>query len=254
MENSRRCGLLILMTIVNVCDSFQFEGSSLSFAKFSSWTPCHNGTLEFEFKTEISNALMFYTDSGNKQFNDDYFELRLVDGIMHLRYKLNKERGMISSVMGNLNNNEWHSVKLMRSGRQTTLVVDEHTLTKENVNFDSQHKTFGETSDNFVFIGGLPIDYNTQLEKLAHSQVVFEPRLRGHVRNLFYSNCGKAMVSPDLLDSQGLVLGDDRCLRDNPCLHGGICVVRDNGVQCDCSFTDFIGENCEIGRYIVYKT
>ncbi|XP_052769324.1 neurexin-1-like isoform X2 [Mya arenaria] len=247
----RQCWMVVIFNILAVCRGFQFEGSSTSFSKFSPWTPCHNGTIEFEFKTQLPNALMFYTDSGNAQANDDYFELKLVDGIMYLLFKLNKENDMMTSVMGNLNDNEWHSVKLMRAGRQTTLIVDEQTLVKEHVNYDSEYQTFDGTSSNYIFVGGLPLEYNTQLEKLAHSQVMFEPRLSGSVRNLFYSNCGKEMVTPDLVDSDGLVVGEDRCLRDNPCLHGGICVVRDDGIKCDCSYTQFNGEHCQMERQAV---
>ncbi|KAH3844647.1 hypothetical protein DPMN_086906 [Dreissena polymorpha] len=236
------------MIFIKVCGSFKFDGSSTSFGKFSQWTPCHNGTIEFEFRTNVSNALLFYIDSGDKQKNPDYFELKLIDGLMHLRFKLNREIDMVSSAMGNLNDNEWHLVKLMRVGRQTTLVVDKATIMKEHQNFDIEYKTFGDSVDNYVYIGGLPNIFNTQLEKLAQPHVKYEPRLRGSVRNLFYSNCGKEMTKPDLLDSQGLVLADDQCIRNNPCLNGGICVTRDRGMQCDCSATEFTGEFCQIAK------
>ncbi|XP_052272196.1 neurexin-1-like [Dreissena polymorpha] len=240
------CFMILVMIFIKVCGSFKFDGSSTSFGKFSQWTPCHNGTIEFEFRTNVSNALLFYIDSGDKQKNPDYFELKLIDGLMHLRFKLNREIDMVSSAMGNLNDNEWHLVKLMRVGRQTTLVVDKATIMKEHQNFDIEYKTFGDSVDNYVYIGGLPNIFNTQLEKLAQPHVKYEPRLRGSVRNLFYSNCGKEMTKPDLLDSQGLVLADDQCIRNNPCLNGGICVTRDRGMQCDCSATEFTGEFCQI--------
>lgn len=237
--------VILSLNLIAFCYSFNFDGSSSSFSKFESWVPCHNGTITFEFKTHSSSALLFYTDGGRK--TPDYFELKLINGIMHLTFMLNNERNMLSAGQ-NLNNNEWHSVDLIRDGRLTTLKVDEFSYTREDKNYSPEYVTFGDSNENYVFIGGLPLDYNQKLSELAHPQVVFEPRLQGSVRNLFYSNCGKAMTTPQMLDSEGLIVESDKCMNNNPCMNNGICVMRDHGVQCDCSGTSFTGEHCQIGK------
>lgn len=237
-----------LLNLFVFCTAFTFEGSSTSYGKFSSWVPCHNGTISFEFKTLGPDALLLYTDSGNKKISDDYFELKLINGIMHLVFKINRERNMISSAKDGLNDNNWHMVDLIRDGRLTTLRVDGVARTVEDKHYETDHVTFGDSPDSFVYIGGLPVEFNNRLEKLAHSQAIFEQHLRGSVRNLFFSNCGKAMVGPQLLQSEGIIFDTDKCMENNPCQNSGICIMRDEGVQCDCSWTDFTGEFCQTGK------
>ena len=237
--------LTLLLGIISFCLPFDFEGSSTSYAKFSSWVPCHNGTVSFEFKTQLPNSLLLYTDSGG---TGDYYQLKLVNGKMHLRFKLNKSSSMLSAGQ-NLNDNYWHTVDIMRDGRFTTLKVDDISYTRENKMYNPELVKLQTSSQDYVFIGGLPIEYNEKLSELALPAVTFEPRLKGSVQNLFFSNCGKTLSRPDMIDHQGIILENDRCLKNNPCQNNGICVNRNNGVQCDCSWTDFIGEFCAIGKF-----
>lgn len=244
----RHFSAIFILHLISNCSSFTFEGSSASFSKFSSWVPCHNGTLSFEFKTSSPNALLMYTDSGNKLISHDYFELKLVNGILQLRFKLNDERKMITSAKGNLNDNEWHSLNIIRSGRRTTLEVDKVSRMVENSHYEDTHITFGDSQDSYVYIGGLPMEFNSKLERLAHAQAKFEPSLRGSVRNVFFSNCGKVPVSPKLLESEGIIFDTDKCMENNPCQNNGICTMRDSGIKCDCSYTNFVGDFCQNGK------
>ncbi|XP_053395317.1 neurexin-1-like isoform X3 [Mercenaria mercenaria] len=237
--------IILSMNVITFSYSFDMGGASHSFSKFESWVPCHNGTITFEFQTHSGSGMLMYIDGGRK--SNDYFELKLINGVLHLTFKLNNERNMLSAGQ-NLNNNEWHSVDLIRDGRLTTLKVDEFSYTRENQNYDPTYITFENSNNNYVFIGGLPSEYSHKLSELAHPQIMFEPRLQGSVRNLFYSNCGKAMTSPQMLESEGLVMEGDKCMKSNPCKNDGICVMQDHGVQCDCSWTNFVGEYCEIER------
>lgn len=235
---------------ITIAYSFNFGGASSSFSKFEPWVPCHNGTISFEFKTHSGSGMLMYIDGGRN--GPDYFELKLINGGLHFTFKLNNERNMLSAGQ-DLNNNEWHSVDLIRDGRLTTLKVDEFSYTGKNQNFDPAYVTFQNSNENYVFIGGLPSDYNHKLSELSHPQIMFEPRLQGSVRNLVYSNCGKAMMTPEMLDSDGLILESDLCMKNNPCKNEGICVMRDHGVQCDCSWTNFMGEFCEIGKQFKFS-
>ena len=238
--------LTIFFWICSFCTSIDFDGSSRTYAKFSSWVPCHNGSVSFEFKTQNPNALLLYTDSGGTA---DYYQLKLVNGRMYLQFRFNsnKNPSMLSAGQ-NLNDNNWHMVDIIRDGRFTTLKVDDVSYTRENKMYNPETADIQTSNQNYVFIGGLPIDYNEKLSELPLASVTFEPHLKGSVQNLFFSNCGKALSAPDMIDSEGIVWKNDRCLQNSPCQNNGICVNRDNGVQCDCSWTDYVGEFCNIGN------
>lgn len=240
--------LALLFGLCSFCLSIDFDGSSSSYAKYSSWVPCNNGTVSFEFKTQNPNSLLLYTDSGGTA---DYYQLKLVNGEMYLQFKFksNKNPGMLSAGH-NLNDNKWHMVDIIRDGRYTTLKVDDVSYTRENIKHNPNSWDTQTSRENYVFIGGLPIDYNVKLSELALPSVVFEPHFQGSVQNIFFSNCGKALSAPDMIDSEGIVLKNDKCLQDSPCQNNGICVNHENGVKCDCSWTDFVGEFCHIGKYI----
>lgn len=245
--------LIISLVLIGLCTSFNFDGSSKSYGKFEPWIPCNNGSVSFEFKTESSSALLMYT--GGSGTIKDYFMLQLINGVMHLSYSLNKEHNMLTVNTGKeLINNEWHSVELVRDGRLTTLKVDQMEYRRKLDNYDLTYAIFGNSRDNFVFIGGLPLEYSQKLSDIALPKAVFVPRLRGSVRNIFYNNCGKSKLTAKLLDSEGIILDDNECMKNNPCKNEGICVTRNHGVQCDCTYTDFSGEFCEIGKnYLVVQ-
>jgi leucine-rich repeat transmembrane neuronal protein 1/2 len=240
---------LILCLNVLTLYAFELGGSSHSFSKFESWVPCQNGTITFQFKTLSGSGILMYIDGGGRK-SSDYFELKLINGAMHLTYNINNELNMLSAGQ-NLNDNEWHSVNLIRDGRLTTLKVDAYIYTRQTQNYDPNYVTFENSNANYVFIGGLPSEYKHKLSDIARVPAVYEPRLQGSVRNIFYSNCGKAMTSPQMLDSEGLVMEGDQCMKNNPCKNEGICVMLDDGVQCDCIWTNFDGKYCEIGKLFI---
>ncbi|KOB70283.1 Uncharacterized protein OBRU01_15659, partial [Operophtera brumata] len=55
------------------------------YSQFKKWNAGLNGTLELEFKTDQQNGLLLYTDDGGTY---DFFELKLVNGQLRLRYNL----------------------------------------------------------------------------------------------------------------------------------------------------------------------
>ena len=239
--------LTVLLGFFSFCLSFDFDGSARTYAKYSSWVPCTNGSVSFQFKTQNPNSLLLYTDSGGTA---DYYQLKLVNGRMYLQFKFksNKNPGMLSAGQ-NLNDNKWHMVDIIRDGSLTTLKVDDVAYTRQNKMYNPDPSHSQTSTDNYVFIGGLPLEYNVKLSELALPSVIFEPHFKGSLQNLFFSNCGKALSAPDMLESEGIVLDNDRCLQESPCQNQGICVNRENGIQCDCSWTEFTGEFCHIGAY-----
>lgn len=103
--------LVLLVGFCLVSDGawgFVLDGSQNSFAQFRKWYTGLNGTLELEFKTEQPNGLVLYTDDGGTY---DFFELKLVEGALRLRYNLGGGAQIIT-VGRDLHDGHWHKVQV----------------------------------------------------------------------------------------------------------------------------------------------
>jgi len=103
--------LLITLSLIlsrNPCHGFLLDGSQNSFAQFRKWYTGLNGSLELEFKTEQPNGLVLYTDDGGTY---DFFELKLVEGALRLRYNLGGGAQIIT-VGRDLHDGHWHKVQV----------------------------------------------------------------------------------------------------------------------------------------------
>jgi hypothetical protein len=110
-KNSFTLALLIiigLMFKINPCCGFVLDGTQNSHAQFRKWYTGLNGTLELEFKTEQPNGLVLYTDDGGTY---DFFELKLVEGALRLRYNLGGGAQIIT-VGRDLHDGHWHKVQV----------------------------------------------------------------------------------------------------------------------------------------------
>lgn len=102
-------GLVLLCSaLLSPCHAFQLDGSQNSFAQFRKWYTGLNGSLELEFKTEQPNGLVLYTDDGGTY---DFFELKLVEGALRLRYNLGGGAHIIT-VGRELHDAHWHKVQV----------------------------------------------------------------------------------------------------------------------------------------------
>lgn len=102
-------GLVLLCSaLLSPCHAFQLDGSQNSFAQFRKWYTGLNGSLELEFKTEQPNGLVLYTDDGGTY---DFFELKLVEGALRLRYNLGGGAHIIT-VGRELHDGHWHKVQV----------------------------------------------------------------------------------------------------------------------------------------------
>ena len=113
----------------------------------------------------------------------DFFEVKLVEGSLRLRYNL----GSGSEILGlgrGLNDGRWHRVTVARHHARTTLTVDhisEHRLSRgDQFTFD-----VAASNQSHVYVGGVP--QTVRVSQLALPSARFEPRLAGEVRNLVYS-------------------------------------------------------------------
>ena len=75
------------------------------------------------------------------------------------------------------------------------------------------------------------------------------------VRDLVYTEYGGSSERVSLIDSRGLRATDRReCDTANTCRHDGVCVDTVSGSICDCSLTEYVGKQCEIGRNFSFTT
>lgn len=98
----------VLIAVVQENHAFQLDGSTNSFAQFRKWYTSLNGSLELDFKTEQPNGLVLYTDDGGTY---DFFELKLVEGALRLRYNLGGGAQIIT-VGRDLHDGHWHKVQV----------------------------------------------------------------------------------------------------------------------------------------------
>lgn len=154
-----------------------------TYGQFRKWDAGVNGTLEMEFKTRTPNGLLMYTDDGGTY---DFFELKMVEGTMRLRYNLGAG-AQILMAGHELYDGRWHRVAVERRGRVTALSVDNATSTTA-ASADKELQ-FGRLASNSpVYVGGMPGWYNGRLTRLALPSVIFEPRFSGAVRNIVYAD------------------------------------------------------------------
>ncbi|XP_062702509.1 neurexin 1 isoform X5 [Aedes albopictus] len=257
--------LVLLVGFCLVSDGawgFVLDGSQNSFAQFRKWYTGLNGTLELEFKTEQPNGLVLYTDDGGTY---DFFELKLVEGALRLRYNLGGGAQIIT-VGRDLHDGHWHKVQVLRNDEHTTLTVDGVSQSRTSRGKEFLFGKFATNSD--VFVGGMPNWYNSKLALLALPSVIFEPRFRGSVRNLVYSDqpgvsprrqemrqprdikCGDSPCDLTAIPREKVTRGTrsnvtDACERHDPCQHGGICISTDSGPICECRNGEYEGPYCE---------
>lgn len=111
-NNSELVKLLLIFSFIlnlnSLCDGFLLDGSQNSYAQFRKWYTGLNGSIELEFKTELPNGLVLYTDDGGTY---DFFELKLVEGALRLRFNLGGGAQIIT-VGRDLHDGHWHKVQV----------------------------------------------------------------------------------------------------------------------------------------------
>lgn len=110
-SNAFTLALLLVIGLlfkINLCCGFILDGTQNSYAQFRKWYTGLNGTLELEFKTEQPNGLLLYTDDGGTY---DFFELKLVEGALRLRYNLGGGAQIIT-VGRDLHDGHWHKIQV----------------------------------------------------------------------------------------------------------------------------------------------
>lgn len=58
------------------------------------------------------------------------------------------------------------------------------------------------------------------------------------------------LIRFEMLDYFGIVGEISFCIKDL-CKNGGVCIIMDIEIKCDCSRIEYEGEFCEIGEFVV---
>lgn len=246
-------------TTVKTSSIYYLNGVN-SYAKYAHWQPCLNDTLEFEFKTNETNCLIFYTQ--NTPYT--YIQVYLNNGYLHMKFRINENDDPDGIYLEHnyirLNDDKWHHVIIKRLVEYTRLIIDNDRIfthkhryinkfnqlnAANTASLNGNDNPYSDFETKLFLFGGLP-DY-IQTYDLSSSTVLFEKRFNGFIRNARLVNCTlDYMIKLEVIESNGLNYFNDidKCM-SNPCLNNGICLLNDEGFYCDCSYINYEGKFCE---------
>jgi len=239
--------LVFLATILPQMSAFVLEGSKTSYAQFRKWDGGTNSALSFEFRTEQTDGLLLYTDDSS---TCDFLEVKLVGSAVRLRFNTGFGGQILTVGEQKYSDGSWHKVDVIKNGANTTLSVDKASDSVICDGEDLESLVLGNLSSNqYVYVGGLPSWYTTKLKALAVPSVAFEPRFRGSFRNLMYLQTGAGAASPEkqeMMAYKGVRASTvDACQHESPCQHASKCLSTDQGPICECDNTGYKGIFCE---------
>ncbi|XP_019909790.3 neurexin 3a isoform X14 [Esox lucius] len=222
---------LLLSTLLGACLGLEFTGASGQWARYLRWDASVRSDLSFQFKTDVSTALLLYFDDGGYC---DFLQLMVVEGKLQLRFSIDcAETAVVSDKL--INDSSWHFATLSRNGLRTVLGLDGQTKGDEVRPTGGSRQHMKIVSD--LFLGGVPRDI--RVSALTLPTVRDALPFRGTISDLKYGN-----TEPVLLSSLRVRLESDGRCTENLCENGGSCTVVDGEPMCDCSKTEYKGRFC----------
>ncbi|XP_077095347.1 neurexin 3a isoform X5 [Siphateles boraxobius] len=219
---------LLISTVLGPCLGLEFTGSQGQWARYLRWDASTRSDLSFQFKTDVSTALILYFDDGGFC---DFLQLMVVEGKLQLQFSIDcAETTVVSDKR--VNDSSWHSATLNRYNLRTVLGLDGVIKSGE---VRPQRQYMKIVSD--LFLGGVPQDM--RISVLTLPTVKDLPAFKGIIRELKYNS-----KEPILLSSQRVRMDIEGICMENPCENGGTCSVVDGEPLCDCSKTEYVGRFC----------
>lgn len=236
-----------------------------SFLEFPAFESCPGGGFSFEFRPNITHALLLYTED---LANNLYIECTLLGSDLKLTVNLIPTAVFRQPIVLKLNASldrphKWQSLRFSIEADRLRLQLDDAVTTHR---LGAGAKVFDGFFRRPVFFGGLPppppaddraSTAPATAEKSASNGPLlwtapYQPRYAGSVRNLALVNCttGRAQLAQILGGVGTQFQGRDWCQRALPnaapiCLNNGLCANTDFGPRCDCSGTGYKGRRCE---------
>lgn len=227
---------LLISTVLGPCLGLEFTGSQGQWARYLRWDASTRSDLSFQFKTDVSTALILYFDDGGFC---DFLQLMVVEGKLQLQFSIDcAETTVVSDKR--VNDSSWHSATLSRYNLRTVLGLDGVSKWAEVRPLRQYMKIVSD-----LFLGGVPQDI--RISVLTLPTVKDLPPFKGIIRELKYNS-----KEPILLSSQRVRMDIEGICMENPCENGGTCSVVDGEPLCDCSKTEYVGRFCSEGKYMVY--
>uniref|UniRef100_A0A8C7KEQ9 Neurexin 3 n=1 Tax=Oncorhynchus kisutch TaxID=8019 RepID=A0A8C7KEQ9_ONCKI len=228
---------LLLSAFLGVCLSLEFTGAPGQWARYLRWDASTRSDLSFQFKTDVSTALLLYFDDSGYC---DFLQLMVVEGKLQLRFSIDcAETAVVSDKR--VNDSSWHFATLSRYGLRTVLGLDGQVKADEVRPTGGSRQHMKIVSD--LFLGGVPLDIRTSALTLPTARDA--PPFRGTISDLKYGN-----TEPVLLSSLRVRLESEGRCTENPCENSGSCTVVDGEPMCDCSKTEYKGRFCNEGKIL----
>ncbi|XP_028809524.1 neurexin 3b isoform X6 [Denticeps clupeoides] len=222
------CALLLLCTLLGLSLGLEFSGSEGQWARYLRWDASTRSDLNFQFKTNMSDALMLYFDDGGYC---DFLLLTIAEGKLRLCFSVDCAETTVTSDK-TVNDSRWHFAAISRHNLRTVLALDGETKADE---VRPQRQFMKIVSD--LYVGGVPQDIRTSALTLPSVREIVP--FKGIITDLSYGN-----QVPTRLGSQKVRLEMEGQCTENPCENGGSCTLADGEPHCDCSETGYVGRFC----------
>lgn len=195
------------------------ERSSLSFTE-----------IEMVFKPITREGLMLYNGYTNDR-KGDFISLAMREGHIEFQFDLGTGPGVLRSIEP-VSLNEWHHLKVSRTGLQGILEIDKQLKVEGNANGAFTQLTLLQD----LYIGGH--DNFDQISKLANLSSSFH----GCMQKVIINDRSLHLVS-DALDGINIDNCEHPCV-GQPCLNGGECEPDHAAYTCYCPL-GYTNTNCE---------
>ncbi|XP_030682762.1 neurexin-1 isoform X24 [Nomascus leucogenys] len=249
------CFLLCLSLLLLGCwaelgSGLEFPGAEGQWTRFPKWNACCESEMSFQLKTRSARGLVLYFDD---EGFCDFLELILTrGGRLQLSFSIFCAEPATLLADTPVNDGAWHSVRIRRQFRNTTLFIDQ--VEAKWVEVKSKRRDM--TVFSGLFVGGLPPELRAAALKLTLASVREREPFKGWIRDV---RVNSSQVLP--VDSGEVKLDDEPpnsgggspCEAGEEgeggvCLNGGVCSVVDDQAVCDCSRTGFRGKDCSQGK------
>ncbi|XP_024609349.1 neurexin-1 isoform X13 [Neophocaena asiaeorientalis asiaeorientalis] len=241
--------LLLLGCWAELGSGLEFPGAEGQWTRFPKWNACCESEMSFQLKTRSARGLVLYFDD---EGFCDFLELILTrGGRLQLSFSIFCAEPATLLADTPVNDGAWHSVRIRRQFRNTTLFIDQ--VEAKWVEVKSKRRDM--TVFSGLFVGGLPPELRAAALKLTLASVREREPFKGWIRDVRV-NSSQAL----LVDSGEVKLDDEPpnsgggspCEAGEEgeggvCLNGGVCSVVDDQAVCDCSRTGFRGKDCSQG-------
>ncbi|KAM9054101.1 neurexin-1 isoform 28-T28 [Megaptera novaeangliae] len=241
--------LLLLGCWAELGSGLEFPGAEGQWTRFPKWNACCESEMSFQLKTRSARGLVLYFDD---EGFCDFLELILTrGGRLQLSFSIFCAEPATLLADTPVNDGAWHSVRIRRQFRNTTLFIDQ--VEAKWVEVKSKRRDM--TVFSGLFVGGLPPELRAAALKLTLASVLEREPFKGWIRDVRVNSSqalpvdsGEVKLDDEPPNSGGgspCEAGEEG--EGGVCLNGGVCSVVDDQAVCDCSRTGFRGKDCSQG-------